>query len=133
MNSNKEITYRFHHLGIPVNHVCSNERYSVVFKMYTSDHEGIFRIQFHRFEPGSPLHPLIKTLPHVALQVDDLTEAIKGKEVILGPYEPVEGYKVAFINDNGVPVEFVETDLTDEVLWSRASIQKDLQTEGLIF
>ena len=43
--------------------------------MYTSDVDGDFRIQYHRFTEDSPLHPLIKTVPHVAIQVDNLDEA----------------------------------------------------------
>jgi hypothetical protein len=125
------VKYRFHHLGIPSEVQRPNEKYSKKFKMFTSDNDGKFRIQFHRFQENSPLHPLIKSLPHVALQVNDLAGAIKGCEVILGPYEPVKGYKVAFINDNGVPVELVETGLSEEELWELSRKQVDLNTEGL--
>ena len=99
--------------------------------MYTSDHEGEFRIQFHRFEPDSPLHPMIKTKPHVALQVANLKEAVKGKTLLLGPYEPIPRYKVAIINDSGMPVELIETDLTMDELWTRSNQQIDLQVNGL--
>lgn len=88
--------------------------------MYTSDNPGRFRIQWHRFTDNSPLHPLLKSLPHVAFKVDDLMEAIEGEEVILGPYEPVDDYFVAVINDCGVPVEFIQTTLSDDELWSKA-------------
>lgn len=73
-----------------------------------------------RYEPDSPLHPLMKSLPHVAFKVNDLEAAIEEEEVILGPYEPIDDYRVAVINDNGVPVELIQTSLSDEVLWSRA-------------
>jgi len=123
--------YRFHHLGIPTKEIRPNEYYSDNFKMYTSDNEGGFRIQFHRFEENSPLHPIIKNNPHVALQADNLIEEIQGREVLLGPYEPIPRYKVAIINDNGIPIEFIETDLTDEELWETSKKQKDLNVEGL--
>ena len=125
------VQYRYHHLGIPTNIVQPNERYSSVFKMYTSDNKGDFRIQFHRFEKDSPLHPIIQNNPHVSLQVDNLEEAIKGREILLGPFEPIERYKVAIINDCGLPIEFIETDLSIEELWSKASQQKDLNIDGL--
>jgi hypothetical protein len=82
--------------------------------------KGSFRIQWHRFEDDSPLHPLLKTLPHIAFKVNNLNTAIEGKEILLGPYEPIDGYFVAVINDAGVPIEFVQTELTDEELWERA-------------
>ena len=123
--------YRYHHLGIPTDVVKPNERYSENFKMYTTDNDGDFRIQFHRFDKDSPLHPIIKNNPHVALQVDNLEMAIKGREILLGPYEPIERYKVAIINDAGLPVELIETDLTIEELWGKAKEYSDLNVDGL--
>jgi len=40
--------------------------------------------------------------------------------LLLGPYEPIDGYFVAIINDGGVPVELVQTDLPDDIIWRRA-------------
>jgi len=126
-----EKKYKFHHLGIPTTEIQKGEYYSENFKMYTSDNKGKFRIQFHRFEIDSPLHPLIKSKPHIALQVENLLDAIKGENIILGPYEPIPRYKVAIINDGGMPIELIETDLTDEELWGKAKEQTDLNIEGL--
>lgn len=130
-NQSQDTVYRFHHLGIPTERVHRNERYSEALGMFTADHEGNFRVQFHRFEPASPLHPLIKTLPHLALQVDDLQAAIAGKELLLGPYEPIAGFTVAIINDNGLPIELIETVFTPEEVWKKAQTQPDLNTTGL--
>ena len=113
------ITYVFHHTGIPTTEIKPNETYSASAKMFTSDNDGNFKIQWHRFEADSSLHPLIKTLPHVAFRVNNLSAAIEGEEVILGPYEPIDDYFVAMISDNGVPVEFIQTQLTDDELWNR--------------
>ncbi|ODT67161.1 hypothetical protein ABS71_11300, partial [bacterium SCN 62-11] len=83
------ITYTFHHTGIPTDQKREGETYAASVRMYTSDNGGSFRIQWHRFEEGSSLHPLIRTLPHVAFKVDDLQAAIEGEELLLGPYEPL--------------------------------------------
>ncbi|MDT4837680.1 hypothetical protein FQZ97_714190 [compost metagenome] len=115
------VTYEFHHMGIPTDEVREGERYSALYKMYTSDASTeLLRVQYHRFEPGSSLHPLLRALPHPAFKVSDLDRAIAGKEVVLGPYEPIEGYRVAAIIDGGVPVELIETRLSDEDIWGRA-------------
>lgn len=82
-------------------------------------------------KPLACIHPLIKTVPHVAIQVDNLKEALEGYEILLGPYEPIPNYRVAIINDGGVPVELVETSLTPVELWGKARQQKDLNTSGL--
>ncbi|KTD23775.1 Uncharacterised protein [Legionella lansingensis] len=111
-------TYEYHHMGIPTDIVREGERYSSTFKMYTSGgKDSEYRIQYHRFEADSPLHPLIKTMPHVAFKVNNLEEAIKGKEVILGPYEPFSGFKVAMIAEGGTPIEFIETTLSEDEIW----------------
>src|SRR4051794_2336005 len=85
---------RFHHLGIPTTEPKPGERFSERFAMYTSDSNcGLMRIQWHRFESHSPLHPLIRTLPHVAFQVSDLDRAIEGCRLLLGPYEPIPDFR----------------------------------------
>ena len=114
------VKYEFHHTGIPTTEEREGEIYSEVAGTYTSDNPGKFRIQWHRYTADSPIHPLMQTLPHVAFKVDNLEAAIEGEEVILGPYSPIDDYYVAVINDAGVPVEFIQTTLTDEELWGRA-------------
>lgn len=108
----------YHHVGIPTNEVRAGERYSPVFKMYTSGGEGPTRIQYHRFEEGSLLHPIIRQLPHVAFKVSSLDEAIQGKALLLEPYEPFAGFRVAITLEGGWPVEYIETNLSEEEIWN---------------
>ena len=63
------------------------------------------------------LPELIKTVPHVAFVVDDLAAALAGKEVIVPPSSPAEGVKVAFIVDNGAPIEFLQFDKPESEIW----------------
>lgn len=77
MTNETNFKYSFHYLGIPTQEVKPNEHYSEKFKTYTSDNPGKFRIQFHRFEEDSPLHPLIKNNPHIAFKVENLMTAIQ--------------------------------------------------------
>lgn len=114
----KSVTYTYHHMGIPSNEKRAGERYSPTYKMHTTDGNNPFRIQWHRFEPDSPLHPLIKEKPHVAFKVDDLDVAIKGETVILDPYYPFENFRVAIIEVDNVPIELIETTLSEEEIWA---------------
>lgn len=116
----KHLSYEFHHMGIPTTEARPGEIPSTAAGMFTTDNPGRFRVQWHRFTEDSPLHPLLRSVPHPAFKVADLAEAIAGEEVILGPYEPIDGYFVAVINDAGVPIELIETDLPDEEIWARA-------------
>ena len=77
--------------------------------MYVSGYEdSIYKIEWMRFEVECPLPEIVKTIPHIAFEVDNLTEAIAGKNVIIEPNSPSEGIRVAFIEDNGAPIELVE-------------------------
>ena len=114
------LTYAIHHMGIPTDTPRPGEVFSPAAGMFTADNPGRFPIQWHRFLPDSPLHPLLRTVPHPAFKVADLDAAIAGEEVLLGPFEPIDGYRVAIINDGGVPVELIRTDLDDAEIWARA-------------
>jgi len=109
--------YEYHHLGIPTTDSHEEEEYVPDFKMYTWGYEtSEFHIQWMRFDEDCDLHPLIKTVPHVAFKVASLKEALKGKKVIHGPSEPLKGFHVAFIEEGGAPIEFIETNLSEEEL-----------------
>jgi hypothetical protein len=117
----------FHHLGIPTSEPKPRERFSARFGMYTSDGEcTTLHIQWHRFEPDSSLHPLIRTIPHPAFRVADLDRAIKGYPLLLGPYEPIPGFRVAIIEDGGYPIELIETALNEDDIWTRRETGNNL-------
>jgi hypothetical protein len=100
---------KYHHLGIPTTVKRKGETFLPQFKMYVSGYEtSPYRIQWMRFEPDSPLPELVKTIPHVAFEVDDLQQALVGKQVLIEPNSPSTGVMVAFIIDNGAPVELLE-------------------------
>ena len=56
----------------------------------------------------------MRQVAHVAFQVDDLAKELEGKNVIWGPHESLPGFTVAFIEENGAPIELIETKLTEE-------------------
>jgi hypothetical protein len=117
----------FHHLGIPTTEIRQDERYSPLFDMYTSDSPcESMRVQWHRFGAASPLDTVIRSQPHVAFTVDDLERAIRGKPLLLAPYEPIENFRVAMIEDEGQPIELIETTLDDDEIWSRAKTRSTL-------
>jgi hypothetical protein len=60
-----------------------------------------------RYEPDCPLPEIVKTLPHVAFEVDDLERELEGRKVIIAPNSPSAGVRVAFIEDNGAPIELL--------------------------
>jgi hypothetical protein len=70
--------------------------------------ESPYGIEWMRWEPDSPISELVRTVPHVAFEVDDLDEALKGLEVLTPPNSPSERVRVAMILDNGCPIELIQ-------------------------
>ncbi len=103
--------WRYHHVGIPTDTSREGERYLEHLGMYVQGFEtSPYGIEWMRFEPGSPISALIKTVPHVAFEVDDLDAALEGQEVLSEVSSPSEGVRVAMILDNGAPVELMQFD-----------------------
>ena len=77
--------------------------------MYVSGFESSpYGIQWMRFAPDTPVHPLIQSVPYIAFEVDDLDAALQGKEILTAPNSPSEGVRVAMILDDGAPIELLE-------------------------
>ncbi|MET4579247.1 hypothetical protein [Ottowia thiooxydans] len=115
------VIYELHHIGIPTTEVRPGERYASRVGMYTTDDlSGPVPIQWHRSEADSPLHSLLKEQPHVAYKVNDLSAALVGHAVILGPYEPIDSFLVAVVSNAGMPIELIQTSLSDDEIWGRA-------------
>jgi hypothetical protein len=105
------VSLTYHHVGIPTTTVHAGEVYLERFKMHVVGFDSNpFGIEWIRFEPGSPIPDLVQTVPHVAFTVDDLQAALEGHEILIEPNSPSDGVTVAFIVDNGAPVEFLQYD-----------------------
>lgn len=101
--------WRYHHTGIPTTQPREHERYLEQFGVHVSGFpESPYGIEWMRFEPGSPVANLIRSVPHVAFEVDDLDEAIAGKEVLAAPNSPSQGVRVAMIVHDGCPIELLQ-------------------------
>ena len=101
---------RYYHLGIPTDKPMDGEVYLEDYKLYHSGYENSeYGIEWMRYEKDCPLPEIVKKLPHVAFEVDNLYEAIKGKKVIIEPNSPSRGNLVAFIEENGAPIELIQT------------------------
>ncbi len=100
---------KYHHIGIPTDKPIKGEVYLKDYKVYHYGFEkSEYGIEWMRYEKDCQLPEIVKTLPHIAFEVDDIQEAIKGKKVIIEPNSPSEGNIVAFIEENGAPIEFIQ-------------------------
>ena len=105
-----KLGWRYHHLGIPTDIPQEDETYLAKYGMYVSGFESSpFGIEWIRFEEDSPVSAVVKNVPHIAFEVNDLDKAIKGRELIGGEISsPSDGVRVAMFIDNGAPVELIE-------------------------
>ncbi len=101
--------WRYHHTGIPTTQPRTGERYLAQFKVWVSGFpDSPYGVEWMRFEADSPVPELVRTVAHVAFEVDDIDRALKGKDVLSAPGSPSAGVRAAMIVDNGCPIELIE-------------------------
>ncbi len=104
-----ELGWRYHHLGIPTDVPKPGERYIEHLKIHVVGFDtSPYGIEWMRFDPDCPISELVRTVPHIAFEVDDLDSALEGKEILSLPGSPSEGVRAAMIVHNGAPVELIE-------------------------
>lgn len=100
--------YIYDHFGVPVLEKQEGMLYFSEYKVWCSSYEKHpYRIEWIYFEKGSAFHPLIQTASHVCFIVKDIQRATLGKKLLLSPTY-YDGYYMAFIEEGGVPIEFMQ-------------------------
>ena len=108
--------WRYHHIGIPTDKAVEGERYIPQFKLYVSGFDtSPYGIEWMRFDHDSPISDLIKSVPHIAFEVDDLDLELSRRKfnILTPPNSPAEGTRVAMIIHNGAPIELIEFNKID--------------------
>jgi hypothetical protein len=82
---------RYHHIGIPTTEAKPGETHLEHLKVFVVSHEkSEFGVEWMRFEADAA--------------VPDLA----GREILIPPNSPSDGVRVAFIVENGAPIELLE-------------------------
>jgi len=101
--------WRYHHLGIPTAAPHPGEAAIPHLKIHVAGFStSPFGIEWMRFDPGCQVSALVRTVPHVAFEVDDLEAALAELGVTAEITSPSRGVRVAMIVDDGAPVELLE-------------------------
>ena len=101
--------WRYHHTGVPTDEPHAGEHYLPAYRLWVSGFpESPYGVEWMRFEAGSPVPELVRKVPHVAFEVDDLDAALVGKVVLSAPASPSPGVRAAMIVDDGCPIELIE-------------------------
>lgn len=100
---------KYHHLGMSTKTPREGEEYLPALKVYAGGYQtSEYGIEWMRYEADCPLPEIVKNMPHIAFEVADVYEAIKGHKVIIEPNSPSNGVLVAFIEEDGFPVELIQ-------------------------
>jgi hypothetical protein len=115
---------RYHHIGIPTTDSMPGETHLKHLKVFVVSHEkSEFGVEWMRFEADADVPDLVRRVPHVAFEVTDLDSELAGREILIAPNSPSSGVRVAFIVENGAPIELLE--FTDPNHPARLSNQKN--------
>ncbi len=105
----KSGSLKCHGIGISARKNGKGEEYlpehNIFHPRYESRELGI---EWMYYEDNCGLPEIVRTMPHIAFEVVNLSEAIKGKKVIIDPGRPSPGNRVAFIEEDGVPIELIQ-------------------------
>jgi hypothetical protein len=101
--------WRFHHVGIPTTTPRPNEVHLPHLKIHASGFDtSPYGIEWIRFDADCAVADLIRTVPHLAFEVDDLETALEGSTLLGEISSPSKGVRVAMIVDDGAPIELLE-------------------------
>jgi hypothetical protein len=101
--------WRYHHLGIPHSTPRDGERHLPEIAVHVCGFEtSPYGIEWMRFDPQCRVPEIVKTVPHLAFAVDNLDAALEGKQILIAPNSPSRGVRVAFILEDGAPIELLE-------------------------
>ncbi len=101
---------KFHHFGVPTNAKGENEIFIEGAGVHVTDPESHpYGVEFLRFDSDSPMPDDLKTKCHAAFMVENLEDALKDQNVLIGPFDATEKIRVAFITDGDALIELMET------------------------
>lgn len=69
-----------------------------------------YGVEWMRFEPGSLVSELVRTVPHVAFEVDNIETALAEVGMKAEVTSPSPGVRVAMFEHNGAPIELIQFD-----------------------
>ncbi len=105
----KNNNLKYHHIGVPTKEIREGEYYLPELGMYVLDYQkNQYGIEWIRFDENCKFPDIVKEVPHIAFEVDDVYKAIEGKKVIIAPNSPSEEAVVAFIEEDGFLVELLQ-------------------------
>ncbi len=102
---------RFHHTGVITDQIQPDEIYVPASKVWvTSPERHPYCIEFLRYEPDSPVIGPVRNRCHTAYVLEEgtLEAAMENRTVLLGPFDPLDGLRVVFVEEDGAVIEYMQ-------------------------
>ena len=98
------------HIGIPITNKKPGMTYNEGMKFWVSNVDDYdFKIEYLKFEEGTPFPEILHHHPHVAYKVDNLEHYVEdADQVICGPMEAGPGARLAFVIKDGAIIALYE-------------------------
>lgn len=101
----------FIHIGIPITNKKEGMVYVDNVKLWKSEDPDAsdFKIEYLKFEEGTPFPEIMHKKPHIAFKVDDLEPYVEEADrLIFGPLVLSDTVRIAFIIQNETIIELFE-------------------------
>ncbi len=104
------MTAEYMHIGIPVTNKKEGMTYNEGMKLWMSNPDDyVYKIEYLKFEEGTPFPEIMHKNPHIAFKVDNLEEHIeKADKVIFGPADAGPTARLAFVIIDDTIIELYE-------------------------
>jgi len=97
---------KYMHTGIPLSAKLEGMMYAAPLKVWLKN-EPAYQIEFLYFDAASPMAGAIQTQTHVAYEVENIDQAMEGKDVLWPKFDLGDAY-IGFVMDQAVVVEFYQ-------------------------
>ncbi len=100
---------KFNHVGIITTEKKEGAVYNEGLSVWLTDYtKSANKIEYLKFEEGTCMPELIQKQTHMAYEVPCLDEALKDAKILFGPAVVDEHLTIAFVEEEGIPVELME-------------------------
>jgi len=100
---------KYNHIGIITNEKKEGATFNEALTVWLTDFsKSKNKIEFLKFEKGSCMHELIQKETHIAYEVPSLEAELRDAKVLFGPFVCNEHLTIAFIEEEGIPLELME-------------------------
>ena len=103
---------KFNHVGYPTAEKIEGMYFKESKVTITDSTRHPYNIEKLHYDDDSTEPSIIKSVPHIAFEVDNIYEEIKNKKILVEPLktkmEDNRAIILAFIEEENIPVEFIQ-------------------------